>query len=363
LESSANTIYTGFFVKFNISFLANMKHFLSNGLLICLLFFIIDIVWIRALPLLNVSYGSSRATLFIATFLRGLIFSFWLLLLLVFHKTMGIKTGVWLLLIPNVLFLATLIYGFFIEPSRLTVDEIQVPVAGLEKPVRIVQLSDIHVERTTKRERELPALVESLKPDLIVITGDFLNESYSNVPQTINDLDDLMRQLNAPLGIYAINGNVESAAKLKKLMQGLPVQVLDNKVVYIPQISENFAIVGLSFSEIEKDEKELGILMRRLREDDFSLLLYHKPDLAYAAEEAGVDLYLAGHTHGGQVRLPFYGALYTNSRYGKTFEMGLYHLNQMILFVNRGLGFTGGSAPRIRILAPPEVVVIDLVPE
>jgi len=99
-----------------------------------------------------------------------------------------------------------------------------------------------------------------------------------------------------------------------------------------------------------------------VKEDDFSVLLYHKPDLAYAARDLKVDLYLAGHTHGGQVRVPIYGAIFPNSRYGKTFEMGLYHLDGMTLYVNRGLGFTGGPAPRIRFLAPPEIVVIDLLP-
>jgi predicted MPP superfamily phosphohydrolase len=93
------------------------------------------------------------------------------------------------------------------------------------------------------------------------------------------------------------------------------------------------------------------------------MLLYHKPDLAYAADEVAIDLYLAGHTHGGQVRLPFYGAIYANSRYGKTFEMGLYQLKNTTMYVSRGLGFTGGSAPRIRFLAPPEVTIVDLVPK
>ena len=102
--------------------------------------------------------------------------------------------------------------------------------------------------------------------------------------------------------------------------------------------------------------------MKKVRQDDFSVLLYHKPDLAYAARDRQINLYLAGHTHGGQVRMPFYGAIFTNSRYGKNFEMGLYHLGQTDLYVSRGIGFVGGIGPRARFLCPPEVVVIDLIP-
>jgi predicted MPP superfamily phosphohydrolase len=268
-----------------------------------------------------------------------------------------------LLFVPNILLLGLGIYGFYIEPFRLTVNRIEVPVAGLQKTFRIVQLSDLHVERTTKREQAIPSLVENLNPDMIVLTGDYLIESRFNFPETIEALKDLVDQLHAPLGVYAVNGNVETPGKLKDLFQDLDVHVLNNESIRLPEIREDFVLIGLSFHNWSYDSNQLSRLMKSVQPDDYTLLLYHKPDLAYAAEEEGVDLYLAGHTHGGQVRLPFYGAIYANSRYGKTFEMGLYHLGNTTLYVNRGLGFTGGSAPRVRFLAPPEVLIVDLVPE
>ena len=76
---------------------------------------------------------------------------------------------------------------------------------------------------------------------------------------------------------------------------------------------------------------------------------------------AGVDLQLSGHTHGGQVRLPLYGALLTLSAMGKRFEAGLYRLGEMALYVNRGLGMEGGAAPRVRFLCRPEITVFDLL--
>jgi uncharacterized protein len=82
--------------------------------------------------------------------------------------------------------------------------------------------------------------------------------------------------------------------------------------------------------------------MAHVNSNDFTLLLYHKPDLAYAAQELGINLYLSGHTHGGQVCLPFIGALFTNSRYEKTFKMGLYHLGITTLLSAEDWGLLAG---------------------
>jgi predicted MPP superfamily phosphohydrolase len=84
---------------------------------------------------------------------------------------------------------------------------------------------------------------------------------------------------------------------------------------------------------------------------------YHSPDLIEAASERGIDLYLAGHTHGGQIRLPLYGAIATSSIYYKEYEAGLFQLGRTYLYVSRGLGLEGASAPRARFLCRPEVAV------
>lgn len=346
--------------------LPQLKRSLVPGLLIITGFFVLDILWISALPILNISYGSFGSVLILFFILRmGVLFS-WLFIMVWIPKWRTSSKNAFpilLLTLPNLLLLGIGLYGFYVEPFRLTVNRIEVPVDGLEKKVRIVQLSDMHVERTTKREQALPALVESLNPDMILITGDFLIESRFNVGRAVESLTELINHLKAPMGIYAVNGNVETPSRLKELMKNLNVKVLDNQVVRLPEISHNFVLIGLSFHSWSYDSNQLSQLMNDVQPDDYSLLLYHKPDLAYTADEESVDLYLAGHTHGGQVRLPFYGAIYANSRYGKTFEMGMYKLNHTTLYVNRGLGFTGGVAPRVRFLAPPEVVIVDLVPE
>jgi hypothetical protein len=101
-------------------------------------------------------------------------------------------------------------------------------------------------------------------------------------------------------------------------------------------------------------------LERLLSTERFTVLLYHSPDLAPDAAELGVDLMLSGHTHGGQIRLPGFGALVTSSLYGKAFEMGRYQQDGLTLYVTRGLGMEGSGAPRFRLLCPPEVVLWEI---
>ena len=90
------------------------------------------------------------------------------------------------------------------------------------------------------------------------------------------------------------------------------------------------------------------------------ILLYHTPDLMPLATKQGVDLYLSGHTHGGQIRAPFYGAILTSSQFGKRYEMGRYVEGKTDLYVSRGVGLEGMGAPRIRLFAPPEITLITI---
>ena len=332
--------------------------------LILIGFIFLDFFWLTSLSNWGISYGSGKWTAVLFTFLRCVFFILWLIIQ-VFASANKFHIhylSVGSFLIPNLLLLAFGIYGFCIEPFMLTTSRIQVAVPGLDRPVRIIQLSDIHVEFTTKREKELPGYVAALQPDMIVITGDSISETYVNNPNSIHDLRELIGQFSAPLGIYVVNGNVDSPQKVQMMFRGLDVHVLQDQEVRLPEIAPNFVLIGLDYFDLDIDKEELQTLMSQTKSGDFTLLLYHKPDLIYTAADLGVDLYLAGHTHGGQVRLPFYGALFTNSIYGKKFEMGFYQVKNTSLFVSRGLGFTGGIAPAIRFLAPPEVVVIDLVP-
>jgi predicted MPP superfamily phosphohydrolase len=336
------------------------------GLLTLFIFIFLDGLWLKALPSLELSFGPAKLPFVVFGVARGGIFMAWLFIILWANTRKSRPSPAnWfkLLLAPNLLLLVLGLYGFLVEPQQLTVSQVEIQAAGLDHPLRIVQLSDLHVERATRRELGLPQRVAELKPDLIVLTGDYLNTSYLDDPIAIHDLREMVGQLYAPLGIYAVDGTVEEPERTQFLFAGLNVRVLDNEVISLPAAGKNFKLVGLSNRVIANDTLVLKSLMAGLSRADYTLLMYHNPDQAYVASELGVDLYLTGHTHGGQVRLPLYGALLTSSKFGKTFEQGSYSLGNMMLYVNRGVGMEGSLAPRVRFLAPPEIAVIDLIPE
>jgi uncharacterized protein len=104
----------------------------------------------------------------------------------------------------------------------------------------------------------------------------------------------------------------------------------------------------------------LRALLAQAPTDAFTLLLFHTPDLMPQAAALGVDLYFAGHTHGGQWRVPGFGAILTSSHYWKRYEAGHYREGTTHLYVSRGLGMEGFGAPRARFFCPPEVVSVTL---
>ena len=110
------------------------------------------------------------------------------------------------------------------------------------------------------------------------------------------------------------------------------------------------------------DASKLPQILEAIPPQDFTVFLSHVPGEIYQVARHKADLYCAGHTHGGQVALPFYGALITLSRFGKRFEAGLYRVEETRRYVNRGVGMEGGRAPRVRFVARPELTVIDPVP-
>lgn len=266
----------------------------------------------------------------------------------------------------QILIWALMVYGTLIEPFRLQVTRLEVASDKLSNPgisLRIVQLSDLHVERLTRRDRALPELVAGLAPDLIVLTGDFLNTSYSEDPRALEELMVLLAQLHAPAGIYAIWGTIEVDLPelLRPVLEELGIVVLQDEAIEVSVAGASLWLMGPSCSrDLVADGAMLRNLLAAAPQGAFTLLLYHTPDLMPQALALGVDLYLAGHTHGGQWRLPGFGALLTSSTHWKRYEAGHYREGETHLYVSRGLGMEGFGTPRARFFCPPEVVEILL---
>jgi predicted MPP superfamily phosphohydrolase len=146
------------------------------------------------------------------------------------------------------------------------------------------------------------------------------------------------------------------------LFDGLAnIRVLNNEILPLSLPGGTIYLIGVTMGRSSgPDEQVLRTLITNLPTDAYSILLYHTPTLINTAKSKGLNLYISGHTHGGQVRLPFYGAIFTDAAYGKKYEMGAYTFGPTTLYVSRGVGMAGGLLPRIRFLCPPELVMFEL---
>jgi len=248
------------------------------------------------------------------------------------------------------------LYGYFIEPYRIEVNEITIHTAKLRQAgFRIVQISDLHCDTRPHNEERAVQIISQLKPDIVVVTGDYLNSERAR-PR----LEAMLRRLEAPLGKFAIRGSFEVRGRFDPdIIEGTGFRWLEHDTVAVSKGDEAINISGLSLDQ----PQAYRALLQGAGMDRFHVFLFHTPDLIEDIRGLGVDLYLCGHTHGGQVALPVYGALVTLSKFGKRYESGRYDVEGMLLYVNRGLGLEPRPAPQVRFCSRPEIALFDIVPE
>ncbi len=325
-------------------------------------FLLVDGIGLALLPRLGRSFGPVTPPLLALTLVRSsLTLSGGLL--------WGSRLALSAVTIAQLAITIIAFYATWIEPFRINVTRLalQSPKLGGDGSLRLLHISDLHVERITARERRLLELVEGLDPDLIVLTGDYLNLSSVRDPESHAQARAVLACLCERAGfgrpdrvpVYAITGSppVDLKGVVPEIFDGLPIIWLLDEAVDIKVAGHHVCIAGLRCTrELSRDGPRLHRLLADVQEDRFTLLLYHSPDLMPEATELGVDLYLCGHTHGGQIRLPLLGALITSSEFWKRYEMGRYEEKGTTLYVSRGLGVEGLGAPRARLLSPPEII-------
>lgn len=272
-----------------------------------------------------------------------------------------------LLVLVQLVATVALYWGAVVEPSQLQLTELAIMSDRLPSgtpPIRLLHISDIHLERWTRREDQLLAHIEQAQPDLIVITGDYVSTSNNTDPETLRQVQDLLSRLWAPYGVYATLGTppVDLRETVVPLFDGLPVTLLREHCVQLDLgKGRQLALLGMDCTHyLPEDIARLGRLTAVAPQTMPQLLLNHSPELMPQAVQDGVDLYLCGHTHGGQVRLPMVGPLLTSSQLGRRYVMGHYQEGRTNLYVSRGVGFEGMSAPRVRFLTRPEITLVTI---
>ena len=192
-------------------------------------------------------------------------------------------------------------------------------------------------------------------PDLIVITGDFVDQFQRG---SLEPLGSALAQLRAPLGVWGVWGNHDlerypRGGELAKSLQQAGVQLLDNQSV---RLRGDLVLAGVD--DWKQGQPDLGAALANVDSTSASLLLNHNPDLLPDVPNGAVSLALCGHTHGGQVRFPLVGAPMTASVYGDRFLEGWVDA-PVAAYVSRGLGV---SVLPFRLLCPPELAIFDLQP-
>ncbi|MEM7676115.1 MAG: metallophosphoesterase [Myxococcota bacterium] len=245
---------------------------------------------------------------------------------------------------------------FLVEPHDLQVRQVTVKSSKLTRRYRIAIVADLQTDKPGEYERS--ALIRAMEqsPDFILMPGDYVQGI--DLPQQAaaeRALNAIMRdiQFAAPLGVHAVQGNVDSGGDWPAIFRGVNVST------YVPTttvaVGKDIQLTALSFD----DSFDTQLVVPA--SDRFHIAVGHGPDFALGKVEA--DLLVAGHTHGGQVQLPGIGPLVTFSRIPNQWADGVTELSGgRTLVVSRGVGMERDYAPRIRFFCRPEIVVVDLVP-
>jgi predicted MPP superfamily phosphohydrolase len=248
------------------------------------------------------------------------------------------------------------------SPHQFEVNVHSRAVRGLTAGVRVALLTDFHLGPNlgaTDLGRWVRAS-NAVRPDLVCIVGDIVDQAYRG---DLSELTELLPELSAPLGVYAVAGNHDRTRfrrfdVFREALHAARVPLLMNESV---ALRDDLYLAGLDDFRVGRPDLDAALEGPAGGEDVATVFLSHNPDVIPelpTADGSAIDLLLAGHTHGGQVRLPGIGPLVTSSAYGARYASGWVPA-PMPAFVSRGLGVT--TLP-FRFACPAEVVVLDLVP-
>ena len=262
--------------------------------------------------------------------------------------------------------LALLGAGMLLSKYGLGVTRLEIGLEGLPEGFdgfRIVQLSDLHGSRFGEGNARLIEKVRAEEPELIALTGDFLDEGKTE--RELPELEALVRELAAIAPVYFVSGNHDWASgeayTLFETLEAAGAVCLRNEYLRLERGGDSIVLAGVDDPNGPAEMAEPDEFVAQLRKEapeDFVLLLAHRAYWAEKYPELDVDLILCGHTHGGVVRLPFVGGLAaSNMGLFPEYDAGLFELPGYTLFISRGLG---NSVPLPRFLNTPELVSITL---
>ena len=228
---------------------------------------------------------------------------------------------------------------------------------------KIAEIADLHNHKWGDR---IIKTLEKEKPDMIAITGDFVDSSHTDFQVAL----DFVEKAKEIAPIYYVTGNheawIENYSDLEEKLNDAGVHMMDDRREWLEKNNKKINLIGVQDPDfVERDIVE-GIqeeviktkLQPLLDENHYNIVLCHRPELFQGYVEVGADLVLTGHAHGGQVRIPFVGGLVApNQGFFPKYTEDVYHKNRTDMVVSRGLG---NSIIPVRINNMPELVIVEL---
>jgi predicted MPP superfamily phosphohydrolase len=248
------------------------------------------------------------------------------------------------------------LYGVYVRRAHFVVRELDVPIANLAPELhglRMAHLSDLHIGGLMQRRQAMRWIhaANAAKPDLIVLTGDYVTSGIA----FHGDIAQLLGALEAPLGVYASLGNHDyfgGGEPMITLLREHGVKVLRNEGESIRRGNAGLHLAGAD--DVWTRRADMVKTLASWDRKEPCILLAHDPDLFVKAAEQGVHLTLSGHTHGGQIAVPFLARWLSLSHLAHRYHQGFYERGASRLYVSPGLGTTGlplriGTVPTIAV--------------
>ncbi len=255
-----------------------------------------------------------------------------------------------------------LIYSRYIEPYWLKVNEYKIEnniIPSSFNGIKIVQFSDVHYGRTVdlKYLKKIVNLINLQKPDLVFFTGDFIDKDIKLSNEELENIKEELNKIESTLGNYAVTGNhdIKQLSDFKTIIDNNFILLNNEEKIIYYKDNEPISIIGLS----DMSETEVNYEVFNNKNNYYKIILAHEPDEIINIKQYNINLMLSGHSHGGQVRIPFIGTIFT-PKGSKQYYDEYYKVDDIDLYISNGIGT---SKINFRFLSQPSINLYRLYSE